>query len=98
MVPSHLKVVCNRLSKVVSLCLLDSPEDKPLWVCLLVCLHKEKILMRSNDTVSGQNRVGPGYPDMGTIQPSHMGSGSKSPTKLDNYTDTNMNVPPIDKG
>jgi hypothetical protein len=54
--------------------------------------------MRSNDTVSGQNRVGPGYPDMGTIQPSHMGSGSKSPTKLDNYTDTNMNVPPIDRG
>lgn len=48
--------------------------------------------------VVGQNLVGSGYPDQGTIQPSHMGSQSASPTKLDNYVDANMDVPPIDRG
>lgn len=51
-----------------------------------------------DSVVSGQSRVGPGFPDMGTIQPSHMGSQSTAPTKQDNYTDTNMDVPPIDRG
>ena len=52
---------------------------------------------RTEDSV-GQSLLGPGYPNAGTVQPSSMGSQSMSPNKMDNYVDSNMDVPPIDRG
>lgn len=53
---------------------------------------------KSKSKVSGQSLVGPGFPGMGSIQPSHMGSQSNAPIKEDNYLDTNTDAPPIDRG
>lgn len=53
---------------------------------------------KGKSKVVGQGLVGPGYPDMGAVMPSHAGSQSQSPIKEDNYLDTNTNAPPIDRG
>jgi hypothetical protein len=53
---------------------------------------------KASGKVQGQGLVGPGFPDMGAVMPSHMGSQSVAPNKMDNYTDSNMDVPPIDRG
>jgi hypothetical protein len=43
----------------------------------------------------GAGAIGEGFPGQGTVQPSHMGSQSASPTKDDNYY---QNIPMSDQG